>query len=133
MSNLDADLVRHALSLAEKHGFAEVEIAVGDDRFAGTLARRPSHQSSRTIESEPEAIIISSTVDVRASQVGYYRPPKHPIEVGSAISVGEVVAVISALGISNEIESPATGKVIELLVEPNQAVQFGQVLVRIEP
>jgi acetyl-CoA carboxylase biotin carboxyl carrier protein len=133
MSNLDADLVRHALSLAEKHGFAEVELALGDDHFAGTLGGKPARQPSHKSEIEPEVVPISSTIEVKASQVGYYRPPKHAIEVGSAVSAGEVVAVISALGISNEIETPASGKVIELLVEPNQAVQFGQVLVRIEP
>ena len=41
---------------------------------------------------------------------------------------GEIVASIAALGLNNDVESPVSGEIIEVLVKPDQAVEFGQAL-----
>ena len=51
--------------------------------------------------------------------------------MGRTVKKGEVVAIVAALGIANEIESKVSGDVVEVLVDTNQAVEFGQLLAKV--
>lgn len=53
-------------------------------------------------------------------------------EVGQCVKKGDVVCIIEAMKLMNEIESEFSGKVIEFCVEDGQPVEFGQVLMYIE-
>jgi acetyl-CoA carboxylase biotin carboxyl carrier protein len=132
MAKLDLELVRHALTVARQHGFAEVELGVGEETFSAKLTPgRPAATKPQAVATgEPEEP-KEQLQEVKATLVGYYRPAKTPLEVGITVKKGDVVAVIAALGIANDIESPGEGEVVEVLVEPNQPVQYGQVLARI--
>lgn len=69
-------------------------------------------------------------VDVKSTLVGYARPAKS-LAIGATLKAGEIVAEIDALGLANNLESPVAGEVAEILFESGQAVQYGQVLVRV--
>jgi biotin carboxyl carrier protein len=129
MATLDPELVRHALSVARQHGFAEVELGIGDDSFAAKLDTMPPkiHGKPRPggAASEPELQTIAATL------VGYYRPTKPPLQIGQTVKKGDIVAIIAALGIANDVESKVAGEVVEVLVEPNQPVEYGQVLAKV--
>jgi acetyl-CoA carboxylase biotin carboxyl carrier protein len=77
------------------------------------------------------------TVDVRASLVGIFRaaprPGKPAIKAGDAVKEGQAVAAIEALNVLNEVEIEAAGRVKEILVDDGQAVEYGQVLMVVEP
>jgi acetyl-CoA carboxylase biotin carboxyl carrier protein len=77
------------------------------------------------------------TIDVRASLVGIFRaasrPGKPPIQAGDTVRGGQAVAAIEALNVLNEVEIPAAGRVKEVLVGDGQAVEYGQVLMVVEP
>jgi acetyl-CoA carboxylase biotin carboxyl carrier protein len=53
--------------------------------------------------------------------------------VGQSISKGQVVCIIEAMKMMNELESEVSGKVVRILVENGQPVEFGQVLMLVEP
>jgi acetyl-CoA carboxylase biotin carboxyl carrier protein len=55
------------------------------------------------------------------------------VKVGSRVTVGQVVCVIEAMKIMNEIESEVGGVVKEVCVQNAQPVEFGQVLFRVDP
>ena len=60
-------------------------------------------------------------------------PESEPfVKVGQAVSKGQVVCIIEAMKLMNEIESEHTGTVIEICVEPGQPVEYGQVLMYVE-
>jgi acetyl-CoA carboxylase biotin carboxyl carrier protein len=67
----------------------------------------------------------------------FYRSPSPEsppyVDVGQEVRPGEVICIVEAMKIMNEIESEVSGKVVEILVENGQAVEFGQRLFRIEP
>ncbi|MDR3690552.1 MAG: hypothetical protein P4L46_14335 [Fimbriimonas sp.] len=131
MAQLDPKLVRHALTVARQHGFAEVELGIGDNSFSAKLDPGPKKgkkQASCDMDgtSEPAALTITSTL------VGYYREAKQPLKVGANVEAGEVVAVVTALGLANDVESKVTGEVVEVLVQPGQAVEYGQVLAKVK-
>jgi acetyl-CoA carboxylase biotin carboxyl carrier protein len=55
------------------------------------------------------------------------------VKVGTRVAVGQVVCIIEAMKIMNEIESEVQGVVREILAENAQPVEFGQVLFRVDP
>lgn len=125
MSELDLDLVRHALSLARTHGFAEVELSLGDDSFTARLAPgapAPAAIAAYTAPDEPEVVAIKS------KHVGYYKPASTPLAPGQTVAKGDVVATIAALGLANDVDSSVTGEVVEVLVQADQPVEYGQTI-----
>ena len=54
------------------------------------------------------------------------------VEVGQTIEQGDVVCIIEAMKLMNEIESEFAGKVVEICIENGQPVEFGQVLMYVE-
>lgn len=77
-------------------------------------------------------------VSIRAPMVGtFYRAPSPNsppyVEVGDMVKPGQVVCLIEAMKLMNEIESDVAGRVVEVLVENGTPVEFDQELFRIEP
>ena len=54
------------------------------------------------------------------------------VSVGDSVKTGDVVCIIEAMKMMNEIKSEVTGKVVEICVEDGQPVEFGQVLMYVE-
>lgn len=54
------------------------------------------------------------------------------VEVGQDIKQGDVVCIIEAMKLMNEIESESGGKVVEICIENGQPVEFGQILMYVE-
>lgn len=75
---------------------------------------------------------------IKSPLVGtFYRAPSPGappfVEVGDTVSKGQVLCIIEALKVMNEIESDIDGKVVKILVENGQPVEYGQELFYIEP
>jgi acetyl-CoA carboxylase biotin carboxyl carrier protein len=86
----------------------------------------------------PAPTIDKKWVEVKSPMVGtFYRAPA-PDEpsfaaVGDRIAVGQTVCIIEAMKLMNELEAEVGGQVMEVLVENGQPVEFGQVLMYINP
>jgi acetyl-CoA carboxylase biotin carboxyl carrier protein len=67
----------------------------------------------------------------------FYRassPDKPPyVEVGDVVKKGQVLCIIEAMKLMNEIESETAGKIVQILVENGHPVEYGQPLFVIEP
>jgi acetyl-CoA carboxylase biotin carboxyl carrier protein len=67
----------------------------------------------------------------------FYRTPAPDqpafVDAGSVVKKGQVLCIIEAMKLMNEIEADVAGRVAEVLVENGQPVEFGQALFRIEP
>jgi acetyl-CoA carboxylase biotin carboxyl carrier protein len=77
-------------------------------------------------------------LEVKSPMVGtFYKSPepgaKAYVAVGDRVSKGQIVCIIEAMKIMNEIESEYSGIVREILVEDAQPVEYGQVLFKIDP
>jgi acetyl-CoA carboxylase biotin carboxyl carrier protein len=76
--------------------------------------------------------------EVKSPMVGtFYRSPSPDadpyIQIGQVVQQGTVLCIIEAMKLMNEIESDAAGKVVKILVENTQPVEFNQPLFLIEP
>jgi acetyl-CoA carboxylase biotin carboxyl carrier protein len=54
------------------------------------------------------------------------------VSVGTSVNAGDVVCIIEAMKMMNEIKAEVSGKVTEICVEDGQPVEFGQVLMYVE-
>jgi len=95
-------------------------------------------------ESTPKAVESQPTdadkkyVEVKSPMVGTFyaapAPDAQPyVTQGQKIEVGQVVCIVEAMKLMNEIESEVAGKVAKIMVENAQPVEFGQVLFLIDP
>ncbi len=85
-----------------------------------------------------EAAPPSHLLDIKSPMVGTFYAAPEPgagpyVKVGSRVAPGQVVCIIEAMKIMNEIESEIAGVVREVLVENAQPVEFGQPLFRVDP
>ena len=79
----------------------------------------------------------SGTVEVGAPLVGVYRSSMNGsgplVSPGDKVRKGQIIAAIESLNVLNEIEASAAGRISEILVLDGQAVEYGQLLLVIEP
>jgi biotin carboxyl carrier protein len=80
-----------------------------------------------------ESPATPTAIDVAATAVGIYRSPKQPLSVGDAVRRKQVIAIVESLKIPTEVLAPADGIVAEILVQPDAGVEYGQVLLSIDP
>lgn len=88
-------------------------------------------------ETKPEETYANKRL-IKSPMVGtFYRAPSPEsplfVEVGQTVEVGQVVCIVEAMKLMNEIKSEVKGKVAEILVENAQPVEFGQILFVLEP
>ena len=86
---------------------------------------------------EPEALDESLHV-IESPMVGtFYRSPRpgSPVftDVGQTVAVGDVICILEAMKIMNEIEADKAGVVAKILVEDGEPVEFGQPLFALKP
>jgi oxaloacetate decarboxylase alpha subunit len=97
-------------------------------------AARPAAAPASAAAAEPE----SKAKPIVSPMVGtFYRSPAPDadpfVEVGDLIEVGQTVCIIEAMKLMNEIEAETKGRVVEILAENAQPVEFGQKLFLVEP
>ena len=98
------------------------------------LSSTPSVSAPPPLETSPAKKLI----DITSPMVGtfYTAPaPDEPpfVEVGDQVRKGQTVCIIEAMKLMNEIDTESSGRVVEILVENAQPIEYGQILMRIEP
>jgi acetyl-CoA carboxylase biotin carboxyl carrier protein len=103
----------------------------------------PPPKQVTTPTSSPETAATAPTadkkwVDITSPMVGtFYRAPapdEQPfVDVGDRVTKGQVVCIIEAMKLMNEFESDFSGQVVEILVQNGEPVEYGQILMRVNP
>jgi len=101
-----------------------------------TAAETPEKPAATTPAVEPE--VEDNHVYVRSPIVGtFYRSPspdKGPyVKPGDVINTGDVVCIVEAMKLFNEIESEVSGKIIKVLVDDATPVEYDQALFIVDP
>ena len=128
-------------------GLTEITIETKDEKItvkkdlhgSVTSSVTPPGGKTQTIEKPLHVETKKSGLyEVTSPMVGTFyaslTPGAEPfIKVGSKVKPGDVLCIIEAMKIMNELPSEVNGTVVEIVVKDNQTVEFGQVLIRIEP
>jgi len=141
-------LIEEMLQLMESRGLVELEMEHQGLRirlkkassspapqlveYVAGIPQAAAGQPASKLAAEGRRIVIKSPM------VGtFYRAPAPDappfVEVGQDIDVGQVVCIIEAMKLMNEIKSEAAGHVVEVLVQNGDPVEFGQPLFSVEP
>ena len=106
------------------------------------LAESPSVEPIQSnTDSVPQEIIesnSSNSVEIIAPLVGTFYQSAKPgspafVKEGDVIQVGQIICIIEAMKIFNEIEAEVSGKVIKIIVNDSSPVEYGQPLMLVEP
>ena len=106
---------------------------------ASNVAPSPAPAAAVSEPKEPPAEKPSeNTTNIKSPIVGtFYRSPspdKPPyLKVGDRVEVGQVVCIVEAMKLFNEIESEVSGKVLEILIDDASPVEYDQPLFKIDP
>lgn len=103
--------------------------------LAAVASANPSAPSADAPRAEPAK---SKFLEVKSPMVGTYFSAPEPgakpyLSVGDRISKGQILCIIEAMKIMNEIESEFDGIVKEILAQNAHPVEYGQALLRIDP
>jgi acetyl-CoA carboxylase biotin carboxyl carrier protein len=152
VAGFDLAELRELIDLVQGTGIGELELgssgrsvrisatpSAGGNWVAATQTlSAPAPTEIPTAETKPMAAPPVNHTPVTSPMVGtFYRSPAPDadpfVEVGDIIEVGQTVCIIEAMKLMNEIESEVKGRVVQILVENAQAVEFGQKLFLVEP
>ena len=98
----------------------------------------PAQQQTILEQQAPAAEDDSKYITVKSPIIGtFYRKPSPDkpqfVEVGQNIAEGDVLCIIEAMKLFNEIESEVSGKVVKILVDDSTPVEFDQPLFLVDP
>lgn len=98
--------------------------------------KEATNEPAQTVQEEAPAT-KPTAMAITSPMVGaFYAAPapgaKPFVKVGDTVSVGQIVCIVEAMKLMNEIESEVSGKVTQILVEDGQSVEYGQVLMYVE-
>jgi acetyl-CoA carboxylase biotin carboxyl carrier protein len=154
---LDLSELKGIISMMQKSDLTELEIEVkdlklrlarpsGDNPSVGmreviVQAQQPNTSNAPANPTVPPSAEVKSNENLStftSPMVGtFYRKPSPDdpefVKVGETVKKGDVLCIIEAMKVMNEIQAEESGEVVEILVEDSNSVEFGQALFKIRP
>ncbi|MGR7812722.1 acetyl-CoA carboxylase biotin carboxyl carrier protein [Lacinutrix undariae] len=158
---MDIKEIQNLIKFVAKSGASEVKLEMddikitiktgGDDKAEATtiLQQIPMAQAQMAPAAIPVAEVVapaqaaaqeedSKYITIKSPIIGtFYRKPSPDksvfVEVGTTIKEGDVLCVIEAMKLFNEIESEISGKIVKILVDDASPVEFDQPLFLVDP
>ena len=141
--------VDQVVELAVRHNLAEIEVETDGTRIRVVREHAPTVGASPRIDAAPHPPLARPTavpaaestahlMPVEAPMVGtFYRAPKPDaapfVSEGDVVKEGQVLCIVEAMKLMNEIEAKTAGRIVKILVDNGQPVEFGQSLFLMEP
>jgi acetyl-CoA carboxylase biotin carboxyl carrier protein len=143
---MDIRKVKKLIELLEESGISELEISEGEEsvrisRHPRTGLQTPMAMSVPMMQAVPATAAtaappLTPRIDdhtVTSPMVGTFYASASPgakpfVDIGSEVKVGQILCIIEAMKLMNEIESDAAGEIVKRFVESGQPVEYGQSL-----
>ncbi|MCQ9205537.1 MAG: acetyl-CoA carboxylase biotin carboxyl carrier protein [Omnitrophica bacterium] len=141
---MELDKLKRFIKFMDDNNLCELEVEEKNKRIR--LKKNTSNHpaiatpvsSNVNITGKKEDVVKENEIEIKSPMVGtFYRAPspgaKPYTEIGEIIQPGDVVCIIEAMKLMNEIKAETGGKVVRISLESGEPVEFGQVLFVIEP
>jgi acetyl-CoA carboxylase biotin carboxyl carrier protein len=134
----EIEVAADGVSLRLKRQGAQVRPLPGAEAAQhATPFRETDASAEEKRQAGAESTVNENRITIPAPMVGtFYRAPapdaKPYVEVGDVVSPGQVLCIIEAMKVMNEIQAEVRGKILEILVENAEPVQYGQPLFLLE-
>jgi len=135
---IDEEVIRALAALLHETGLSEIDYAVGDRRIrvarnmaqAAVPASAPVPETRLPVAREPSASAGAVTSPMVGTAYLAPEPSAAPfIALGDAVQAGQVLLLIEAMKVMNQIHAPRAGRVAQILVADGAPVEYGQALV----
>ncbi len=138
--------IEEVIRLMERHKLTE--ITVEDDGVKIHLSKGVGGNIDKTVlppqVSVPVETVLAkpvpeaNTIEIKAPMVGTFYsspgPDANPfVALGKKVNEGDIVCIIEAMKLMNEIKSEVKGKIVDVVAKNAEPVEFGQVLFIVEP
>jgi acetyl-CoA carboxylase biotin carboxyl carrier protein len=153
---MDIREIQNLIKFVAKSGATEVKLEMGDIKITIKTTNESSSPEVTYIQQAPVAQALPQAtqaatpaapvvadenakyITIKSPIIGtFYRKPSPDkpmfVEVGSTIQKGDVLCVIEAMKLFNEIESEVSGKIVKILVDDMSPVEFDQPLFLVDP
>ena len=148
--HISVEQLRHLVQLLDQSDVSEIELKRASEGTRLVLRKAKAPESVNVLAQPvsipaPNGVHDSSSVPppietkqrVVAPLVGIFHVWAKPkggalVAVGDKVKAGQLVGTISSLNVSNEVETSKAGRVVEILVQEGQPVEYGQPLMVIE-
>ncbi|WP_426090732.1 acetyl-CoA carboxylase biotin carboxyl carrier protein [Flavobacterium sp. DSR3-2] len=158
---MDLKEIQNLIKFVANSGVAEVKLEMDDVKITirttlegnvtettyvqqmpaqATLQQAVAPQQIAPVAAAPEVPVIENShyITIKSPIIGtFYRKPSPDkpmfVEVGKTIAQGDVLCVIEAMKLFNEIESEVSGKIVKILVDDMSPVEFDQPLFLVDP
>ena len=153
---MDIRKIKKLIELVEESGIAELEISEGEESvrisrnvpasampqqyavapMAAPVQAAPVVETPATFQA-PTAPAVAPGHQILSPMVGtFYRAPspeaKNFAEVGQSVNIGDTLCIVEAMKMMNQIQADKAGKLIAILAQEGDAIEFDQPLVIIE-
>lgn len=136
----ELEVEKEGMRIRLKKG-SQGEVTMQDGAAKMVFAPQPTAYIAPQIptkDTETQKEPSGKTAEVKSPMVGtFYRAPSPEspafVEINQTIEIGQVVCIIEAMKLMNEIKSEIRGKIVDILVDNAEPVEFGQPLFLIEP
>ena len=152
----DVERIRQIIQLMEQHDLSGVDLQQGDEKIklnrgsaasthaappvyaAPAAAPPPAAPAPPAAAASGSADSTAGTVTINAPMVGTFyaraNPDSEPfVKVGDRVSEDTVVCIVEAMKVFNEIPAECRGKIVEVLVNDQEPVDFGKAMFRVQP
>ncbi|HEY0526350.1 MAG TPA: acetyl-CoA carboxylase biotin carboxyl carrier protein [Stellaceae bacterium] len=152
---IDTQLIRTLALLLDETRLTEIEVAIGDRRIRVARLVTSAPAATMMIGAPPQlaaaagaagaapsgvgagATLADHPGAVKSPMVGTAYPAPEPgaapfVKVGDAVAEGQVILIIEAMKVMNQIRAPRAGRVTQVLVVDGSPVEYGAVLMIIE-
>ena len=145
---MDIRKIKTLIEMFEESNLNEIEVSQGDESVRISKGKDPvdyiEHNQINTSISSQEKVNINEDDtrkfvcnQVKAPLVGtFYRKPSPDsdpfVKVGDIVKKGQVLCIIEAMKMMNEIKSEFDGEVSSIVIEDGQPVEFGQTIIVIQ-
>jgi acetyl-CoA carboxylase biotin carboxyl carrier protein len=153
---MDIREIQNLIKFVAKSGATEVKLEMGDIKITIKTTNESSSPEVTYIQQAPVAQALPQAaqaaapaapvvadenakyITIKSPIIGtFYRKPSPDksvfVEVGSTFQKGDVLCVIEAMKLFNEIESEVSGKIVKILVDDMSPVEFDQPLFLVDP
>ena len=142
-SPLPLEEVERLVDLVRESGVGEIRVRRGEVEVTVKAnpqdsGRPPEAEPRAPLEAEPPAAERDGLHAVRSPLVGpFYRAPAPGedayVEVGDRVRAGQVLCIVEAMKLMNEIPADVSGEVVEIMVENAEGVEYDQPLFYLRP
>ena len=121
----------------KKSSSGAIEHVVMESRHQQAPQRREESVESREVAQKAAQAAQASKITIKSPMVGTFYGSPAPdappfVQVGSQVEIGQVICIIEAMKLMNEIKSEVRGKVVSVSVNNGDPVEFGQPLFLLE-